>query len=110
MALDYSLIKQKTYQVVGGFTNTKIDDSNAGSLTIGGLGLSGNQNAYDPIARYRALCQELKTSFHKASGGLPALHLNLEPETIRDNPEWTIEKLAKRVSRSLYSLVKEVAQ
>lgn len=110
MALDYSLIKQKTYRVVGSFTNTSIDDNNASGLTIGELGLSGNQNAYDPIARYRALCQELKTAFHRASSGLPALHLNLEPETIRDNPTWTIDKLAKRVSRSLYSLVKEEAQ
>jgi hypothetical protein len=106
--ISYKDVEQKALGVIKGFfTMGDKPDDEALKLTIGELGLSGSVNMYDPLARHRALCQELKTAFLTEDKKLPALHLDLDPELLVEKTAWTIKQLIKRISRSLHSLTKE---
>jgi hypothetical protein len=109
--LNYDDIETKSLRVIKDFFNMN-DKSNedVAALKISSLGLTGSSNMYDPLARTRALCQELKTAFLQASDNLPVLHLDLEPSTITDHADWSIDQLISRISHSLHSLNKEDVQ
>ena len=106
--LNYDDIEQKCLKVIKRFflMEDKTDEEVL-KLKLSQLGLIGSNNTYDPDARIRALCQELKTAFLKPGNNLPSLHLDLEPSIIKNNMKWTIDKLIDKISKSLHSLTKE---
>ncbi|MGD1046699.1 MAG: hypothetical protein ABR936_15430 [Bacteroidota bacterium] len=106
--LNYSDIEKKALTVIKDFflMNEKAD-GDVLKICLQNLGLEGSSNAYDPQARARGLCQELKTAFLKAGNNLPPLHLDLEPSTILNNGTWTIDNLIDLISDSFHGLTEK---
>jgi hypothetical protein len=107
--LQYADIEKKSLRVIKNFFNMNHKSKNdVLALTLNSLGLTGSSNMYDPLARIRGLCQELKTAFLQASDKLPPLHLDIEPSTFTDHLNWTIDQLIdQHISDALHSLTKE---
>jgi hypothetical protein len=106
--INYKDVEQKALGVIKEFL-TMQDKSDADTLLLrlDQLGLAGSVNMYDPQARARGLCQELKTAFLKEGNNLPPLHIDLETSTITDNGDWTVKDLIDQISTSLHRLTKE---